>query len=165
MVVSLQLDAARPTMTMLFYASQSDAWLESGVVLGAIVDNLAGTQERQGRKVAGPLAFTIAEAARMKIGSVVGQRNVSGTALMTQARIVIAPTSGLQFEALDAVEAMGKPPLLGAEKPHYPLAQAGGGVALVLARVQDVDQVADQVTVEFFDSENANKGGVTLSVA
>ena len=28
-----------------------------------------------------------------------------------------------------------------------------------------MDQVPDQVTVEFFDSENANKGGVTLSVA
>ena len=38
-------------------------------------------------------------------------------------------------------------------------------MTLVLARVQDVDQVPDQVTGEFFDSENANKGGVTLSVA
>ena len=49
----------------------------------------------------------------MKTGSVSGERNVSGTALPAQAPIVIAPTPGLQFVALDAVDAMGKPPLLG----------------------------------------------------
>ena len=123
-VVALQLDAARPTMTMLFYASHSDAWTESGVVLNAIAENDAGKQERQGRKVAGPLPFTIAEAARMKIGNVQGERNVSGTALPAQAPIVVAPAPGLQFVALDKVEAMGKPPLLGAEKPQYPLASS-----------------------------------------
>ena len=148
---------------VIFFASKSEAWKESGVLNAVINETNEAAAARRSNAVVAEVFLTVQVMGTMGIGVVEGENNVAGTDI-AGAPVVQQSTVARQEESRQAIAEVHKmgPTIMGSVVANYPRLRlnSGGQTVATTARVIGVGDPL--TTVEFFLPDGQHDGQTTI---